>query len=94
MNFFITKMGSSGSSIFNYNNKVIDIHYVSYKKNQRIEIVIKFPIDEFIQIYNKKDVNKIIDDNLLDEFNKKQYVNIKYNNVDILDLSRKCLGIN
>ena len=85
-----TGSGSGGSPIMNNYNKIIGIHVGMFKnKNKRLKFgtFLNFPINEFIENYYKKDVNKFIDDNLIDEFDRKKFINIKNTNVDILDSS-------
>ena len=58
-------IGSSGSPIFNLNNKVIAIHIGAKKINKNefgIGIFINYPIKELIQqqFYNKENINEII----------------------------------
>ena len=58
-------VGSSGSPIFNLNNKVIGIHIGAMKINKRESgrgILLNFSIKELIQqqLYNKKNINEMI----------------------------------
>ena len=58
-----TKKGASGSPILNIkNNKIIGIHKEAYKNNYNRGTFLNYPIQEYINKYNK---------DLIEEFNKK-----------------------
>ena len=103
-----TSCGSSGSPIIrNINNKIIGIHtHALHLRDKVIKngIYLTFPIKEFLQIYYNKDrkefINnlnqdyRIINDDVIDEFDKKKSLNIKINKEELLDLSKRCLENN
>ena len=96
----ITSFGSSGSPIFNINNKLIGIQKgIETENGTHINIgtFLNFPIKEFIKanysLKGKENLSNIIvkvaNEVLLDTFKNKYALDIKDNNIDILDLKNK-----
>ena len=92
------RSGGYGSPILGKNNKLIGILSGTNNKNENgIGTFLNFPIKEFIKInYNKigkessDEMNiNIINDDLIDEFDKEKHLDIKNNKIEILDLSRE-----
>ena len=76
-----TEGGSSGSPILNINNKLIGIHKEGYNTKNNKGTFLNYPIKQFIQ-------NEL----LLQEFNSKYKLNIKYTNITKLNLVYMKIG--
>ena len=87
-----TDVGSSGSPILNFENKIIGIHKEGVSNKYNKGTFLYYPIQEFIELNSKK--NEINNENemLLEEFNKKYNLNIRDKNIPKLDLRGRKLG--
>ena len=75
---------SSGSPIFNINNKLIGIHKERYNNKNNKGTFLNYPIKEFIELYNSE--------KLLKDFNKKYTKDINDTSITELDLQKSYTG--
>ena len=88
-----TEKGSSGSPIIYINNKVIGIHKEGYSHKYNKGTFLNEPIKEFIKKnYKMKDKNFEINETYIKQFNKKYNKNIKYKDIEIINIIKENLG--
>ena len=89
-----TEKGSSGSPIIYINNKVIGIHKEGYSnKYYNKGTFLNEPIKEFIKKnYKMKDKINEINETYIKQFNKKYNKNIKYKDIEIINIKEENLG--